>query len=92
VDRSRAEDQRQTGADEGADHRPHAADAGTRARFIAPQEQHQRQLALADTLAANERQPVPGGAEHGVERAVSHERVDQRCRVDCQVGRPEAPV
>ena len=92
VDRARAEDQRQSGVDEGADHRPHAAYARPRARLVAPKQQHERQLALADPLARNERQPVAGGAEHEVEGAVSHERIDERCRVERQIGRPEALV
>ena len=92
VDRSWAEDQWQPGADERADHRAHAADAGARARLVAPQEQHEGQLALADPIARNERQPVPGGAEDEVEGAVSHERIDERCRVERQIGRPEALV
>jgi hypothetical protein len=37
VDRSRTEDQWQSGADERADHGAHAADARARARLIASQ-------------------------------------------------------
>ena len=92
VDRSGAEDQWQPCADERSDHRAHAADPRARARFIAPQQQHQSQLALADPLAGNQRQPVPGGPEDEVERALSQERIDQRRRVERQVGRTEALV
>ena len=92
MDRSGAEDQGQPGADERADHRAQAADARVRARFVAPQQQHQSQLVLADPLAGNQRQPITGGPEDEVERALSQERIDQGRRVECQVGRTEGLV
>ena len=40
-----------------------------RRRLVGALEHHQRELALADVRGRNERQPVPGRAEHEVERA-----------------------
>ena len=50
-------------------------------RLVGAQQDHQLELALADPLGGNERQPVAGRAEHEVVRAVAGERLDQRRRI-----------
>jgi hypothetical protein len=46
-------------------------------RLVLAQQQHESELALADLLDRNERQPVAGWPKHELERAVVHERLDQ---------------
>ena len=61
-------------------------------RLVLAHQQHQRELALADLLDRNERQPVAGRAEHELERPALHERVDQQRRIGADVGGAEAAL
>ena len=67
--------------DERAHDRAHPTDADTGLRLVCADQDHQRELALADPVGGNERQPVAGRAEDDVERAVLHQRLDQRRRI-----------
>ena len=71
MDRAGAEHERQPRRDQRAHDRAHPADADAAVRLVLAQQQHQRELALADLLDGNERQPVAGRAEHELERAVA---------------------
>ena len=92
VDRAGAEHEREPRRDQRAHDRAHPADADATVRLVRAQQQHQRQLALADLLDGNERQPVAGRAEHELERAVLDERVDQQRRIGAHVGGAEAAL
>jgi hypothetical protein len=92
VDRPRAEHQRQARRDERAHDRPHPADADAVVGLVLAHEHDERQLALADLVGGDERQPVPGRAEDELERAVADERLDQRRGVVAQVGGAEAAL
>ena len=78
------------GRDQGPDDRAHPGDAGARLRLVGALEHHQRELALADLRGRDERQAVPGGAEHEIEGRVGAQRVDQRRRVGAELRGREA--
>ena len=61
-------------------------------RLVLAHQQHERELALADLLGRDERQPVAGRAEHELERAVVGERRDQRRRIGAHVVGAEAAL
>ena len=65
-------------------------DAGARLRLVGALEHHQRELALADLGGRDERKPVPGGAEHEIERRGRAQRVDQRRGVGAELRGREA--
>jgi hypothetical protein len=90
VDRAGPEDERDIGGDQGADDRAHPRDAGARLRLVGTFEHHQRELALADLRSGDEREAVPGRAEHDIEGGVGEERVDQRRGVGAEVSGAEA--
>ena len=92
MDRAGAEHERQVRRDQRAHDRAHPADADAAVRLVLAQQQHERELALADLLDGNERQPVAGRAEHELERAVVHERLDQRRRIGAHVDGAEAAL
>ena len=74
MDRPGPEHERQARRDERAHDRAHPSDADGAVRLVFAQQHHERDLALADLVDRHERQPVAGGAEHELERAVVHER------------------
>ena len=92
MDRAGAEHQRQARRDERAHDRAHPADADATVGLVLAQQHHERELALADLLAGHERQSVAGRAEHELERAVVHERRDQRRGIGAHVDRAEAAL
>jgi hypothetical protein len=85
MDRARPEHERDPRRDQRPDDRAHAGDAGARLRLVGALEHHQRELALADLRGRDERQPVPGGAEHEVEWRVGAQCVDQGGRVGAEL-------
>jgi hypothetical protein len=46
-------------------------------RLVGTLQDHQRELALADLRGGDEREAIPGGTEHEIERRVGEERVDE---------------
>ena len=92
MDRSGAEHQRQARRDERAHDRAHPPDADAAVGLVLAQQHDERELALADLLAGHERQPVAGRAEHELERAVVHERLDQRRGIGAHLGGAEAAL
>ena len=92
MDRAWAEHERKLGRDQRADDRAHPADADTAVRLVGAQQQHQRQLGLADIRHGNEREPVAGRADHELERAMLDERVDQQRGIGAHVGGAEAAL
>jgi hypothetical protein len=92
MDRAGAEHQRQARRHQSAHDRAHPADADTAVGLVLAQQQHERELALADLLDRHERQPVAGRAEHELERAVVHERPDQQRRIGAHVDGAEAAL
>ena len=92
MDRSGAEHQRQAGRDERAHDRAHPPDADAAVGLVLTQQHDERELALADLVAGHERQPVAGRTEHELERAVVHERLDQRRGIGAHVGGEEAAL
>jgi hypothetical protein len=90
VDRAGPEDERYAGRDERPDDRAHPGDARARRRLVGTLEDHQRELALANLRGTDEREAIPGGTEHEIERRVGGERVDQGGRVGAELRGGEA--
>ena len=61
-------------------------------RLVLAQQQHERELALADLRHRHEREPVPGRPEHELERADVRERRDEQLRIGADVGGAEAAL
>jgi hypothetical protein len=92
MDRARAEHDRKPRRHERTHDRAHPADAHAAVRFVLAHQQHERELTLADLLHGNERKPVTGRAEHELERAVVHERLDEQLRIGAHVAGAKAAL
>ena len=92
VDRSRPEHERQLRLEQRADDRAHPDDPDRSRRLVGAEQDHQRELALADLRGGNERQPVAGRAEHTLVRAVLHQRLDQWRRIKTHLRGGEAAL
>ena len=79
MDRAGPEHDRKPRRHERTHDRAHPADSDVAVRFVLAQQQHERELALADLRHRHERKPVAGRAEHELERADVRERSTSSC-------------